>query len=162
MFLITYDEHGGFYDHVAPPGTRRSTARMTVPPLHAAGPSFYGPRVPAVVVSPWVKAGSVESTVFDHTSIAKTILLRFLRRSPSRLGDLGPLSPAMRSRRLLHAAHLGRVLTMDRPRRGLAPIAAATCPPPRAGSRRAAPTTPRPDDFHEGMRRLARPAFSRR
>ena len=37
----------------------------------------YGVRVPALIVSPWVEPGSVSHTVFDHTSIIKTILLRF-------------------------------------------------------------------------------------
>jgi phosphoesterase family protein len=160
MFVITYDEHGGFYDHVAPPGTARSTTRMTVPPLHPRGPSFYGVRVPTFVVSPWVVPGSVDSTVFDHTSIAKTILLKFLRRrGPSILGDFHPRYPAMGSRRLLRAAHLGRVLTLATPRLTV-PQLPGPCPPPAAGGRRA-PKETRPDDFHEGMRRLGEPKVSR-
>jgi phospholipase C len=57
MLIIVYDEHGGFFDHVQPP-------------------EGLGPRVPAFVISPHAKPG-VCSTHFEHTSIAKTILLRF-------------------------------------------------------------------------------------
>jgi phospholipase C len=66
MLLVTYDEHGGFYDHVDPrdyPCAGDSEAR-------------YGVRVPALVVSAWADHG-VSHTVFDHTSIPKTILSRF-------------------------------------------------------------------------------------
>ena len=48
LFIITYDEHGGFYDHVGPPGTRRSTTTVPVHPIHPKGPSFYGPRCPGL------------------------------------------------------------------------------------------------------------------
>ena len=37
----------------------------------------YGVRVPAIIVSPWIEPRTVSSTLFDHTSIIKTILLRF-------------------------------------------------------------------------------------
>src|SRR5207247_6110256 len=45
LLVITYDEHGGFYDHVAPPAAEDDD------------PGFrgYGPRVPAIVVSPWAR-----------------------------------------------------------------------------------------------------------
>jgi phospholipase C len=75
LFIITYDEHGGVYDHVAPPAA--------VPPddLRPDGFAFdrYGVRVPAVIVSPWVPAGSVirpppgSKYPFDHTSILATL-----------------------------------------------------------------------------------------
>jgi phospholipase C len=65
LLVVIYDEHGGFYDHVQPPS--------------AIGPDDYrreygfdqlGVRVPAVLISPWVKQG-VLSTQFDHTSVGK-------------------------------------------------------------------------------------------
>ena len=68
MLVIFYDEHGGFYDHVPPPAAADDDQRMF---------GRYGVRVPALVVSPWVEPGSVSKTVFDHTSIIKTILQRF-------------------------------------------------------------------------------------
>ncbi|MBV9734634.1 MAG: alkaline phosphatase family protein [Acidisphaera sp.] len=68
LLVILYDEHGGFYDHVSPPGT-------VAPDGHTSG-SFHfdrlGPRVPAVLVSPMLDPGVLTDT-FDHTS-----LLRFL------------------------------------------------------------------------------------
>jgi phospholipase C len=77
LFLITYDEHGGCYDHFPPPGKAR-------PPLASRPPgqdgflfNRFGVRVPAVLVSPWIEAGTVcraeGSTPFDHTSILATI-----------------------------------------------------------------------------------------
>ena len=67
LLVITSDEHGGFYDHVAPP--------MTVAPDdHVAEWTFdrLGVRVPTILVSPWIDKGVIK-TVFDHTS-----LLRYL------------------------------------------------------------------------------------
>ena len=67
LFVITYDEHGGTYDHVVPPAA--------VPPDgHTSQFAFdrYGVRVPAIVVSPFVPAGVVH-TVFDHASIPATL-----------------------------------------------------------------------------------------
>jgi len=82
LLVITYDEHGGFYDHVPPPGSPKGEPR-NVPPLIDGGPTFLGVRVPAFVVSPFVSAGKAERTIFDHTSILKTILLH----NRSRLGE---------------------------------------------------------------------------
>ncbi|HXC80830.1 MAG TPA: alkaline phosphatase family protein [Trebonia sp.] len=56
--LLTYDEAGGFFDHVAPPQ------------LDAYGP---GIRVPMLIVSPYAKAGYVDTTVSDHSSVLKFI-----------------------------------------------------------------------------------------
>jgi phospholipase C len=66
MLLITYDEHGGFYDHVDPKDF----------PCAGDTRAQYGVRVPALVVSPYAKQ-AVSHSVFDHTSIPKTILTRF-------------------------------------------------------------------------------------
>jgi phospholipase C len=68
LFVVTYDEHGGFYDHVPPPAA--------VPP-DAHGHEFafdrLGPRVPAVVISPWIARRKVDHTVRDHTTILATL-----------------------------------------------------------------------------------------
>jgi phospholipase C len=84
VFLITYDENGGFFDHVLPPvpplssSTGLTSSGIT---LAAAGdfnsetsvdqatPIGMGPRVPTLVVSPWSVGGRVCSEVFDHTSV---------------------------------------------------------------------------------------------
>jgi phospholipase C len=95
--VITYDEHGGFYDHVHPGDFEVAGDR---------GHS-YGVRVPALVVSPNVERG-VSQTVFDHTSIIKTILVRFSDRPDEALAALGPRTAA--------ANHLGSLLTRDKGR----------------------------------------------
>ena len=79
MLVIFYDEHGGFYDHVVPP-----QAEDDFPHL-----ARYGVRVPAIVVSPWVAEQSVSHTVFDHTSLIKTLLLRFCRRPDGSIPSMG-------------------------------------------------------------------------
>ena len=60
--IITYDENGGFWDHVAPPTRDRW------------GP---GTRVPAIIVSPFAKRGFVDHTPYDTTSVLKLIETRF-------------------------------------------------------------------------------------
>ena len=76
LLVVFYDEHGGFYDHVVPPSAvPPDDCAATVPYKNGPGKFKFdqlGLRVPAILVSPWVKAG-VEHTQFDHTS-----LLRFL------------------------------------------------------------------------------------
>jgi len=80
LLIITYDEHGGCYDHVPPPSG-------AVPPDSSAGEfgfdfTRFGVRVPAVLVSPLIPAGTIYrvppgSTPIDHTSVLKTIELRW-------------------------------------------------------------------------------------
>ncbi|HET9073723.1 MAG TPA: alkaline phosphatase family protein [Solirubrobacteraceae bacterium] len=78
MVIVTYDEHGGYYDHVPPPV---ALAPDDIPPILQNGESpydgfrRYGFRVPAIVVSPYAKANFVSHVVHDHTSI-----LAFLER----------------------------------------------------------------------------------
>jgi phospholipase C len=72
LFIVTYDEHGGIFDHVSPLNMPRPADDP------ADGQMTYGVRVPALIISPWVKAGGANHTIFDHTSILKTILQRFL------------------------------------------------------------------------------------
>jgi phospholipase C len=79
LLVVTYDEHGGCYDHVAPPDG-------ATPPDSAIGEfgfdfRRFGVRVPTILVSPWIEAGSVfrtsEPTPFDHTSVLATLERRF-------------------------------------------------------------------------------------
>ncbi len=78
MFL-TYDEHGGFYDHVAPPAAPApdNIAPMLQPGDAVAGFDRYGIRVPVVVVSPFARSHFVSHVVHDHTSILRFIEYRF-------------------------------------------------------------------------------------
>jgi phospholipase C len=75
MLIWTYDEHGGYYDHVPPPA---AVPPDDVPPnLKPGDPpggfDRYGFRVPAGVVSPYARRHFVSHTVYDHTSILKTV-----------------------------------------------------------------------------------------
>jgi phospholipase C len=72
--IITYDEHGGFFDHVAPPAV--------APPGDTPSPDYghngfdfsrLGVRVPAIVVSPYTPSGLVDHAVHDHSSVAATL-----------------------------------------------------------------------------------------
>lgn len=74
--FFTYDEHGGYYDHVAPPPAPVPDAiapRITVPPDQPGAFDRYGMRVPGFVVSPFARADYVSHVVHDHTSILKFI-----------------------------------------------------------------------------------------
>ncbi len=72
--VITYDEWGGFFDHVKPP---------RLPDNHDTGPkgkddhAQAGFRVPTFLVSPWSRPGHVGHNVYDHTSILKMVEWRF-------------------------------------------------------------------------------------
>ncbi len=73
LLVITYDEHGGFYDHVVPPEAV-PPGDVTDPVNNGHGFRFdrLGVRVPAVVVSPWVPA-VVDHTRYDHSSLLSTV-----------------------------------------------------------------------------------------
>ncbi len=72
LLVWTYDEHGGYYDHVPPPP---AIAPDSIAPIVPSGESSYdgfqryGFRVPSVVVSPFARPNWVTSVVHDHTSI---------------------------------------------------------------------------------------------
>ena len=75
LLVWLYDEHGGYYDHVPPPA---AIAPDSIPPDLGpkdvrGGYDIYGPRVPAVVASPYSKPHGVSNTVCDHTSLLATI-----------------------------------------------------------------------------------------
>ena len=77
VLVYYYDEHGGFHDHVPPP---------MIPYDTRGNPSFafknLGPRVPAVIVSPLVSAGSVSHRSFDHTSVLQLLAELFTPGRP--------------------------------------------------------------------------------
>lgn len=81
LIIVTYDENGGFWDHVSPP----------------SGPGWgdrWGPgtRIPAILISPWVRKGYVDHTTYDTTSIHRLITRRFklepLAVGREKMGDL--------------------------------------------------------------------------
>lgn len=70
LLVVTYDEHGGFYDHVVPPAAVRPDDRTD-----ASGFRFdkLGLRVPTILASPWLDQGVISDT-FDHTSLLKFVV----------------------------------------------------------------------------------------
>jgi phospholipase C len=102
MLVIVYDEHGGFYDHVDP------TLDLPTEFTDRAEFGHVGPRVPAIVVSPFVEAGAAFGSaqdndprfVFDHNALIKTILLRFADGNYDGLPE-----------RVESSSHLGHLLT---------------------------------------------------
>ena len=75
LLVYIYDEHGGYYDHVPPPAAvpPDAIAPRLQPGDPPGGYDMYGPRVPAIVVSPYAPAGGVTSVEHDHTSVLATI-----------------------------------------------------------------------------------------
>ncbi len=71
MLIVTYDEHGGFYDHVKPPPAVSPNGEIGK--QHHFDFQQLGPRVPAVVISPWIPAHTIDHRVYDHTSILRTV-----------------------------------------------------------------------------------------
>jgi phospholipase C len=78
VFIVTYDEWGGFFDHVPPP---RAVAPNTVDPDLVNDKALLGMRIPVVVASPFTRGARanprVDSRVFDNTSILKLIEWRW-------------------------------------------------------------------------------------
>ncbi|HMD44688.1 MAG TPA: alkaline phosphatase family protein [Acidimicrobiales bacterium] len=76
VVVVTWDEGGGFYDHVPPPPAPVPddiAPDIHVPPDEPGGYDRYGFRVPCLVLSPYSKPGHVSSVLYDHTSILATI-----------------------------------------------------------------------------------------
>jgi phospholipase C len=83
--IVSYDENGGFFDHVPPPTARAGTpgefVTLDLSRVHASagipGPIGLGFRVPCLVISPYSRGGLVASDVFDHTSQLRLLETRF-------------------------------------------------------------------------------------
>jgi phospholipase C len=105
VFIVSYDEWGGFFDHVPPP---RADAPNSVDPDVVGGKSRLGFRVPTIVASPWSRGWALSPRVhhgtFDHTSILKLIEWRW---------GLPPLTARDATMDVLN---LASVLDFDNPR----------------------------------------------
>lgn len=117
LLIVTYDEHGGFYDHVVPPAA--------VPPdTHVQEYTFdrYGVRVPALLISPWVDP-VVCKTRFDHTSVLRYLIDKWgLDRLTARSDTANSIADAIRT---------GRPARDDTPPSVMPrPLAAARAPRP--------------------------------
>lgn len=73
LLVVTYDEHGGYADHVPPPTTTDDTEAQ----FGVAGFEQLGFRVPTLVIGPYVKQGYVSSVQYDHTSGLKHLQNHF-------------------------------------------------------------------------------------
>jgi phospholipase C len=75
LLIITWDEHGGFYDHALPPSATASGDSTPSVGHNKFGFTFeqYGPRVPAVAISPWIPKNQIDHRLYDHASIPATI-----------------------------------------------------------------------------------------
>lgn len=96
VFILTYDENDGLFDHVPPPTPGPNTADEWV----QAAPIGPGFRVPAVIISPYTQGGWVCSDAFDHTSVIRFLEGRFGVMEPNisafRRQTLGDLTSAFR------------------------------------------------------------------
>ena len=79
LLIVTWDEHGGFYDHVAPPSAAPPGDTQPGSKYNQYGFAFdrLGVRVPAVIVSPLIPANTVDHRCYDHSSIPATIEAAF-------------------------------------------------------------------------------------
>ncbi|WP_343050109.1 alkaline phosphatase family protein [Burkholderia guangdongensis] len=113
MLVVTFDEHGGCFDHVVPPGNAAPPDSASAPGDQNFGFDRFGVRVPAVVVSPYIASGTVfrspTATPYDHTSILATLR--------DWLGI--PADKMLKSQRIAQAPTLAPVLTLDAPRTDL-------------------------------------------
>jgi phospholipase C len=119
VLIVTYDEWGGFFDHVAPP---RATAPNGVDPDLVNGKALLGFRVPTIVASPFSRGvpddPKVKGMTFDHTSILKLIEWRF---------GLDPLTARDAS---LDVQNLARILKFKHPEATVPTLPAPDPPPP--------------------------------
>ena len=75
LLIVTWDEHGGLYDHVPPGNAVAPGDSQPHQGYNQYGFPFtqLGVRVPAVIVSPWIEKGTIDHRAYDHSSIPKTI-----------------------------------------------------------------------------------------
>ena len=107
LFVLTYDEWGGFFDHVAPPHLPDDRAST----VDAEDFSQAGFRVPSVLCSPRALPGAVDHTRYDHTSVLRFLEWRFLGAPPDGPGkDTDTWFLTARDR---NAQNLGRALVSD-------------------------------------------------
>jgi phospholipase C len=138
--LIVFDEHGGFFDHVIP-DPAHVAGMPTLAPVAPTGLTKrgfrfdrFGLRVPALVVSPYVKQATIDHTFYDHASIAKTL---------AKILPAGAIDgPLLDTPRFAGAADFSSMLTLSTPRKAsdihpcphALPVAASPAPAKLGGS----------------------------
>ncbi|NVO05005.1 MAG: phospholipase [Rhodoferax sp.] len=134
LLLVTWDEHGGFFDRSKPPGARPPGDDQSLNHQRAAKPRNFafdrlGPRVPALLVSPWLPSGLgsklFPGQVFEHSSIVRSVRETF--------GLTAPLTQRDASAPSWNSAYLATPRALPALAGRLpAPAAAAPVPPPQA------------------------------
>ncbi len=139
MLIITYDEHGGFFDHVAPLDLATVIDGTEIPTT--------GVRVPAFVISPYVRSGYVFDRPLDHTSLLQLLDDRFLKGEG--------YSIAVNARQ----QHLDRILNIltATPRRDVPrmPTSSIISSKPTKAPLPTAPNTPNAQALHIAAQKLA-------
>jgi phospholipase C len=75
LLIVTWDEHGGFYDHVAPPKTKAPGDGVIAASMNEYGFDFtqYGVRVASVIYSPLISKNTIDHRLYDHSSVSRTL-----------------------------------------------------------------------------------------
>jgi phospholipase C len=98
LLIVTWDEHGGFYDHVAPPEAAPPGDTVPGSGHNQYGFAFdrYGPRVPALIVSPLIPRNLIDHRLYDHASVPATLEVLFdLQPLTNRDGAARDLTPLL-------------------------------------------------------------------
>jgi phospholipase C len=139
LLMITFDEHGGIYDHVHPPFGAATPDAKSNPGKEGFTFNRFGVRVPAILVSPWIQAGTVFrspiATPYDHTSMLAT--LRDWLQIPT--------DKMLTSARIAAAPTLEQVLTLQEARTDLPVI------PPPVGEVKATDTFKAPNPIQKSL-----------
>jgi phospholipase C len=154
VFFITYDEWGGFYDHVRPPRVADDRANGRDDQNDFAQTGF---RVPTRMLSPYARANFVDHRLYEHTSILRFLEWRFLGAPPEGKGRPG--DAWFLTKRDRHAKNIGWSLRPDRPDPefdvdvGFDPGSSPACRDEAAAplGARSTPLPPPPHDFARGL-----------
>ena len=148
VFILTYDEWGGFFDHVKPPilADERATSNLD----NSFG--LAGFRVPTILASPYARPGFVDHRVYDHTSILRFVEWRFLGAPPEGSGGASTWNLTLRDRSAnnvaaaLGATHSDPELGFDPDDIVIGPYS-ARCPPGEPTDAPPLPEGEQPDPF---------------
>ena len=132
LFILTYDEWGGFFDHVKPPMLADERASADIENDFGLA----GFRVPTIMASPYARQNYVDHRVYDHTSILRFVEWRFLGAPPEGPGGDPTWNLTLRDRNAnnvaaaLGSTHPDPELGFDLDRVEIGPYSLA-CPPDR-------------------------------
>jgi phospholipase C len=140
LFLVLHDEHGGLFDHVHPPDAVKPDQYGST----VQGFDFdrLGLRVPAIVVSPYVRKNEVEHTQYEHVSIVKTVREHFCPHAAP-LNARDAAAPALRRELFTETPRMDTPKTLARPA------------PAFAIPRKADPTARPPNELQESLAHLS-------